>query len=607
MSYLFKTLINIGVNIMMRELINQDIEKTKAKGAVARKLFQALSTLICFIWIAGIVWILLRYSKNHDTQLFIPLLFLTAAVIIVMFIVLKIQHAAAYAPTQQVFLDGNELCVYYVEDAGSDKDEQKRFRPCFCIIPYDAAAVSFSGRIVFRGNIRQVLLSLGTGISSITLDDAKRIAKESRLEYFKTSRLCRKVVLNRTYNAQQEREMMDAFHHPQIGQEQEAGSSWRILLDQYIREKLENLEIADTATQSTWYADYLAKRRQKKLGVDVKETYESRGKLHETYVGSWNDGRNTRTIVCTNGYRRRIYSLAGKKLEIKKKYTCTFSILTSKIQKDRYTCQNCGSESKAEDLMNGCPFCGTKFDLASYDTKLSGVQYDPLRTSSALIVIGPLLLICLAVFTYAFLNGNHQDLLAFVTDNIFKAGILSLYAVPILLIIWGVFTVIKRTKGNRINDLGRMIRKTDPNFSCEEFEGIINARLKGFFLADAADNIRCFTNLQPGSFNSLADVEVLAYRRPRRLVVDNAFRVDVLLEMISVENERLLRREGTYTIDLYREPALQTKLLSDREIYTCPSCAGSISILNGGICAHCGNVMDMAHYGWVLGKVEKIR
>jgi len=152
-----------------------------------------------------------------------------------------------------------------------------------------------------------------------------------------------------------------------------------------------------------------------------------------------------------------------------------------------------------------------------------------------------------------------------------------------------------------------MIRKIDPDFSCEEFEGIINARLKGFFLADAGDDIRCFTNLQTGSLSSLADVEVLAYRRPRGLMVDNAFRVDVILEMIHASGGKLVRKEEPYTIDLYREPTLKTKLLSDHEIYTCPSCAGSLSILNGGLCAHCGNVMDMSHYGWVLGKVELIR
>jgi len=591
---------------MMRELVNQDWKNAAEKGAATRRLFKMLNLLICFFWIAGIAW-MISQNLSDITKVLLPSLLLSIVVIPVMFLLIRIAQTASYAQTQQVFLGGNDFCVYYVKDAGSDKDNRRRYQPSFFIIPRDAKITKTPGKIIFRGNIRQVLLPPSTNRQSISLDDAKLLAKESGLTFFKTSRPCKSVVLNRTYNAAQEEEMMDAFHHPQTGQDEETINSWRVLLDQYMKEKSENMEISDTATQSTWYADHLARRRQKKLGISVSETYTSRGKLHETYVGDWNDGRNTRTIVYTNGFRKRIYTMADELLEIKKKYTCVFSILTSKSQKDSYICPNCGAKSKADELMEYCQFCGTKFNLTSYDTKLSGVQYDPLRTSFAMIVIGPLLLLCMAVFVYSYSTGNHQDLFALLIDSIFKGGILSIYAIPVLLIALGVFTIIKRMKASQINVLGNMIRKIDPDFSCEEFEGIINARLKGFFLADAGDDIRCFTNLQTGSLSSLADVEVLAYRRPRGLMVDNAFRVDVILEMIHASGGKLVRKEEPYTIDLYREPTLKTKLLSDHEIYTCPSCAGSLSILNGGLCAHCGNVMDMSHYGWVLGKVELIR
>ena len=593
---------------MMQEIVNHDLQKAAEKAAVSRKLFKALNITICFFWIAGIVFAILHFSSKGGIKQLLPALYLTIIFAAVMFILLRIGKSASYAHTQQIFAGGMDgFCVYRVEKAGSDSNNQNLFQPSFFIIPYDAKVTNSIGKIIFHGNIRQVFLPFESDIHAVSLDDAKRIVKESRLKYFKTSRTCRTAVLNKIYSKEQEQEIMDSFHHPQAGQKEEEIRSWRILLDQYIREKKENTDIADTVTQSAWYADFLAKRRQKNLGVSVRETYESRGKLHETYVGNWDDGRNTRTLVRTNGFRTRVYTLAGKVMHIKRKNVCTFSILTSKISMDRYTCPNCGSESKFEDLIEGCPFCGTKFNLTSYNMKLSGVRYDPFRTQSAMTVIGPLLLICAAVFAYSFFTGNHQAQSSSAVDSLFKGLILSFYAIPILLVTWGVLTVIKRMKENQIAVLGSLIRKEDPDFSCEEFEGIVNARLKGFFLADAADNIRCFTTLQPGSFSSLADVEILSFRHPRRLMTDNAFRVDVLLEMIFAVNEKLIRREETYTIDLYRQAALKTKLVSDQEIYTCPSCAGTISILNGGICEHCGNVTDMSRYGWVLGRAEKIR
>jgi translation initiation factor 2 gamma subunit (eIF-2gamma) len=71
-----------------------------------------------------------------------------------------------------------------------------------------------------------------------------------------------------------------------------------------------------------------------------------------------------------------------------------------------------------------------------------------------------------------------------------------------------------------------------------------------------------------------------------------------------VKGEKLVREKGRYSFDIYRAGAAKTELHTDTEIFTCPSCASSLSILDGGHCKFCGNTTDLSRYGWVLGAVK---
>ena len=605
---------------MIKELVNLNVQEAKSKAQSRTKLFNALNKLFIFLlflagfmvgylYTKGTVLMALLPKKDSGMNAALLIIILFVIWIAIEYILLTLVKPAPYPYTQQVFMGSEYLYVFYVANRFSNAEEHTvSFQTSFFLIPYDATMSRSTKGLVFRGNIRKITQSNSQFPGAISISDARLLAKEGQLKYFTTSAPCRKAVLFRVYGAAQEQELLDAISHPDTKQEPDDSDSWRTVLDQYFKEKSENTDIADTAIQSVWYADYLAKRRQKKLGVDVSETYAGRGKLHETYVGNWNDGRNIRTVVHTNGFRTRIYKMAGDSLKIAQKNSCIFSLLSSKVQKDQYTCPNCGSLSKTEDLMNGCPFCGTKFELTSYDTKLSGVHYDPVKASSALILLLPALIIVAIFFAYSLITGNHGNFWLTLGDSLFRGFIITIYALPVFIIALGIFLISKRLKANQINVLGNFVKKVDPNFSKEEFEGTINARLKGFFLADGTDNISCFTNLQPINMATLADIEILAFKRPRELNASGflAVRSEVVLDMIYAESGKFVRKQETYTIDLYREAALQTKLMSDQEIYNCPNCAGTISILNGGHCEHCGNTVNMAHYGWVLGKAEKV-
>jgi endogenous inhibitor of DNA gyrase (YacG/DUF329 family) len=381
--------------------------------------------------------------------------------------------------------------------------------------------------------------------------------------------------------------------------------SWREVMDRYMVEKRDSLDTSDTTIQTLWFADFLARRRQARLGVKSTEYYKGKDRISEAKVWDSGDGRCKRTTVYTQLERTIEYSLGDDKLVYKRNRPTMFSILTTESKRDRHSCPNCGSVSTTEECMDGCPFCGTKFRLTDYTCKLAG-QYEGitnLKPELLLIICGIISFVW--AFVWQLIENPYPSVLMILFQSLVASMMLAVLLYGVAALILGVIFFARLVIDDRLNAFCRGIRRNDPHFSTDEFHSEFLSRVRAFFLSEEGDDLRYISGIKGGQHTDIVDVHISHFKKFSTLTAPGYFiaRAFVVLVFVGVKNDKLVREKATFAIDLYRADSARTELVTDQQVFTCPSCASSISILEGGYCKFCGTSSDLSRHGWMLGAV----
>ena len=512
--------------------------------------------------------------------------------------------------TQQVFLGNDALFLYYTERRTVTNSKTDRrsviYVPLFFRIPYDAKVELSDRKLTFTGNLRKTNLPATYIPGLITAQDAAIYGKEATLTFFNPATPCKSAFIYRFFDPLEDKEILSAFEHPMPKDADSVDiKSWRILLNQFLIQKRDNVDMDGTAIQTLWFADFLARRRQARLGVKAAEIYTGSENVTESSVWDSGDGRCKRTTVFTKLDKTVLYSLEDQKLKIKRRRPVIFSILSTDENEKTRVCPNCGSESTSEECMNGCPFCGTKFRLTNYTYKLAGNYEGVSHIKPERLLFIPMILIFLVTFIYQFMTSVDVPIMMILISSLSTSVFLGIVFYLAISIPLGIFLFARIVRDNRLSDYCKKVRKNDPNFSTDEFSAEFLSRIRAFFLSDESDNIRFISGLKGGQFLDVADVHLSSIKSIDTVPSPDFFiiRAHVILTLIRVNNGRLIRQKSAFAIDIYRTIQAKTERITDKEVFTCPSCASSISILEGGHCRFCGTTSDLSKHGWVLGAV----
>jgi hypothetical protein len=511
---------------------------------------------------------------------------------------------------QQVFLSKDALLLYYVKYySGTDSNDNhySGYSRTFVRVPYTAECRVCGKKIVFSGDLRKVELDSDSYPSQMDVKEAETCAREASLLIMNPGKHDDSEKILGMEDPELIRKITDAFagRSPDIPESSDI-TSWRILLDRYLIEKRDHLDTADTVIQTYWFADYLARKRQDRLGVKASRIFNPKSGMKDDKVFTHKQGRCTRTTVFTGGEMSYRYELGSDKLEFSTKLPPIFSIVSTGDAGGSRQCPNCGTEVKTEDAVNGCPSCGTRFRITDYDYKVSGEALFHTKLKPGKLLLGIFGVTLLLSILISLLTNPEESLPVRLLGSVFSGGMMAILVYFVLAIPIGIFLFTRIVKNSRFSDFCKRFRKTDPQMTAEEFEAEVQSRIRTFFLSEATDNIRLVAGVQPGQFADVADVRIIEYRQ--LATVPNPdfqiIRAHAVLDLIRVKNGKLVREKGRYSFDVYRAAAAKTELRTDKEIFTCPSCASSLSILDGGHCKFCGNTTDLSRYGWVLGAVK---
>lgn len=309
-----------------------------------------------------------------------------------------------------------------------------------------------------------------------------------------------------------------------------------------------------------------------------------------------------------------------------------YYIIQARSMSGSYICPNCGREDTLENLVDGCDYCGTKFQIEDFSQKISSVynpgsrtqqrsgftlkkNFWPLYIILLLIVIGCPLILSLAIDYFSDAPGRMPEMIE-------KVGLLGHWAflfVPagfVLLVIFLAVLIGKTTKESRKEGPARSsqtlasLRNVDKYFSEEAFIGSLSNKLMSLCYAESMAEIRPFVECDMTPFLQLyqnaIDCKMLecVWMDYRLQEGYQYLAVKVRLGLVLYENGRAAKRDAHLMLGLIRSVNALTKSINDVRVYHCTSCGRSLSLLNGGRCEYCGTTMNLKEYDWVIGRCE---
>ena len=261
-----------------------------------------------------------------------------------------------------------------------------------------------------------------------------------------------------------------------------------------------------------------------------------------------------------------------------------YYIIQSKGMSGEYICPSCGYKDTLENLIDGCDYCGTKFQIEDFKEKVSSI-YRPnsatQRRDGFTIYknFWPLYLI-LVIIVMALFS---------VTSNM-GAGAMMLAPVMVLFLIVIFLAVVFGKSGKESVAEGparnaktlEQLREVEPQFSEEAFIGNLSNKLMSIYYAERMEDIRPF-----------AECDMTPLLQARRGVIDcrllecvlMEYRADNQYQCLDVKvkagltvlgNGSVFRTEEHLRLYMIRSVNAVTQSMNDVNVYKCDSCGAVI-------------------------------
>ncbi len=379
------------------------------------------------------------------------------------------------------------------------------------------------------------------------------------------------------------------------------------MLDWYTKGSAEQENPMKRATQELWYSLYLEKKRLENHSCRVE--YEDYSHVParaidsepETICVYQTDGKYLSCKASQMTNIEKSYIRDGVTLRYdQQKRDITYYILRAQNQNGQYICPNCGAEQTLDELLDGCDYCKTKFDISAYDDKVMSVmkmksQNDNREGNST----ETMLWLGMALLGFACALGGF--LFALFT-----------FGLSLIFTILGAGLMFFSMK--KMNDANKDIHKNtdwkwklqdhNPDFSEEQFIGSLDCKLKSIHYATTLEELSAFVKCDIAPFiqgyQNIVNCEIgkISYKDYRiegdYQYLDIHREIEVLQDM----GDRLQPAGGVVGMTLAKK--VSHKLKNDVSMYRCDGCGATISLVEGGKCKYCGNEMDYAAYDWVV-------
>ena len=371
------------------------------------------------------------------------------------------------------------------------------------------------------------------------------------------------------------------------------------------------------ASQDMRFALELQRRHWERLGLKVEQDIRSpKAGSHEIPSVSYSDRIFVNHIVGTNKLLSTKISDQGGVIYDRTEKVGT-SVVVQQLKKDTQppsdmpiSCPHCGAPATLCAIENGCPYCGTHFEMEDLFPKVTNAFFDvhedadgkkSKRRLLILLISGVAIMLLICPFTAGALTFVSSVMLGLIFG--FGAWVLSKFFGTLAMMgkdLRGGGKVFKSLK------FRNKIRALDPEFSTEHFrDRAMNLFRMMAYGEDPTRYTACYCDL-PDKWDTVVDAYFQNFGIDKYRIEGNECNVDLTLYMdcLIYKNGKIRNRSRKYRMELYKRIGDPTDLGFSVKAVSCPSCAGTFDAEQVRNCPFCGHEYDLSRHDWVVKRIS---
>jgi DNA-directed RNA polymerase subunit RPC12/RpoP len=354
------------------------------------------------------------------------------------------------------------------------------------------------------------------------------------------------------------------------------------------------------------------------------------------------DGKYTYADADKNVKATKTYYLGGKQLRpVKYKGAAHCELIESIKNEALYLCPNCGAESTLDGLLDGCDFCGAKFNVDDFNLKVNSFSLRPDPAGQLFSLTGWLSdhqssvqrfgFIGFGCLFLAFIVGNFVRGMPYlespidVVANFFMSALVSVIPVVAVgmallmiylllsatLAIYAFFrmgqSAAAQSRRHRTQaGFERSVQQHDEFFSQGAFTSNLENKLLTIIYAGSPTEMGAISAIDPAPllarYADVCDVNMTGLRF-------DSFRTDeylqrvaltVSVELLRLKGDRISKTKESIMLAVAKDKSCRTVAACEVSLLRCVGCGNSLSLLDGAVCPYCGRRLESWRLDWMI-------
>lgn len=297
----------------------------------------------------------------------------------------------------------------------------------------------------------------------------------------------------------------------------------------------------------------------------------------------------------------------------------------AKADQIQVTCPNCGAVNAALKLEEGCPYCGTRFQIRDLFPRV--VNFFFIKSQSIArnkkVFTQSMALSMAGVFLYTFISNlinNFRSLPAMLFNSEMMAlvggGLLG-YLIGDARLLAALFdrggmkhiSLWKWVSSKR--KITNAMLRYDKNFAFDKFEGQLVALIRMAVMTEGPENLACYgAGTREDSFGDILEMTYTNGICLNKVKLEgNTMHLSIRTWWINYyEKNGKIRRSGdridtTFVKNITNQEKPGFSITS----VSCKSCGGSFDAVRQKTCPYCGNEYHMENESWMIEKMHLIQ
>lgn len=285
------------------------------------------------------------------------------------------------------------------------------------------------------------------------------------------------------------------------------------------------------------------------------------------------------------------------------------------------TCPNCGAISHVQELIKGCPSCGTRFGITDFYPKVTsfytvdntGVNQKEVKSGAAKYILAGVAISVLIALLSCISTGEWYYIVGVLPGAFFGAvfGYFA-YAIGLLFKVFGKAAAsMPLVVGNMSAEprVKKFMRRYQPDFSFEFFAAKILNLLRIMIYSDEYDNLAVYEG--PPFTNTFRDIIDIKYRGGLRLsriyLEGEDCHVELGVYVISTycNSKGISERNETYKLHVCKNISKPDDFGFSIREYECRNCGASFDAAKERHCPYCGSNYHLKENDWVVLELKR--